>query len=57
MNSGKVSSEKVAFADVKSVKAKHGMSVTTKVLIGVGVFFLVGLLAILILGATGQLSQ
>ena len=29
VKSGKVTNEKVAFADVKSVKEKHGMSLTT----------------------------
>jgi len=39
--SGKVSSEKVTFTEVKSVKAKKGMSTSTKVLIAVGVVFAV----------------
>jgi hypothetical protein len=55
--SGKVSSEKVTFTEVKSVKAKKGMSVTTKVLIAVGVVFAVCGVFVGILGATGRLSN
>jgi hypothetical protein len=45
VKSGKVSSEKVAFADVKSVKEKHGMSLVTKTLIVTGI--VVGVLGVL----------
>jgi len=37
VKSGKVSTEKLAFADVKSVKEKKGMHVATKALIATGV--------------------
>jgi hypothetical protein len=49
VKSGKVSSEKVAFADVKSVKEKHGVSLVTKTLIVTGIVVAVlGVLAIAI---------
>ena len=46
--SGKVSSEKVAFAEVKSVKAKKALSPTTKVLAAVAVVFPVIVLLVVI---------
>jgi hypothetical protein len=57
VRSGQVSSQKVAFDDVKSVKEKHGMSVVTKALIVTGI--VVGALAALggILIASGQASR
>jgi hypothetical protein len=55
--SGKVSTEKVAFAEVKSVKAKKGLSTSTKALIAVGVVFAVCGGFVAILGATGRLSN
>jgi hypothetical protein len=57
VRSGQISSQKVAFADVKSVKEKHGMSVVTKALIVTGI--VVGALAALggILIASGQASR
>jgi hypothetical protein len=45
--SGKVSSEKVAFTEVKSVKAKPGMSFVTKAFIATGV----GVLVLIVIGA------
>jgi hypothetical protein len=44
--SGKISSEKVAFTEVKSVKAKPGMSFVTKAFIATGV----GVLVLLVIG-------
>ena len=57
VSSGQVSSQKVASADVKSVKEKHGMSVVTKALLVTGI--VVGALAALggILIASGQASR
>ena len=46
VKSGKISSEKVAFTDVKSVKEKHGMSRVTKTLIVTGV--VVGVLCLIV---------
>ena len=53
VESGKVSSEKLAFADVESVKEKHGMSLLTKTLIVT--LAVVGALALIggIIAATG----
>jgi hypothetical protein len=55
VKSGKVSSQKVAFADVKSVKEKHGMSLVTKGLIVAGVA--VGALALLGGNSRGNCGQ
>lgn len=54
VKSGNVSSEKVAFVDVKTVKEKHGMSLVTKTLIVTAV--VVGVSALIggILFATGH---
>lgn len=57
VSSGQVSSQKVAFADVKSVKEKHGMSVVTKILIVTGIVVAVSAALAGILIATGPPSS
>jgi hypothetical protein len=55
--SGTVSSHKVAFADVKSLKEKHGMSRTTKTLVVTGVVLGAVVRLVTILAANGYISQ
>ena len=55
--SGQVSSEKVAFADVKSVKEKHRMSRVTKILIVTGIVVAVSAALTGILIAVGPPSN
>jgi diphthamide synthase (EF-2-diphthine--ammonia ligase) len=57
VSSGQVSSQRVAFADVKSVKEKHGMSVVTKVLIVTGIVVAVSAALTGILIAAGPPSN